>query len=232
MANQEKDFKLFSVFTGLFVAALIISNVMAVKIVNFGWLQISGATILFPLSYIFGDILTEVYGYARSRKVIWTGFASLILLSFTSWLVTILPPASFWQGQAAFETIFALTPRIALASMVAYWLGEFSNSVVLSKMKYGVKGKRGIEQAYRFILSTVVGEGIDSVVFMGLAFYGILPTPALLQTMLGIYVFKVVYETVVTPFTVHFSNWVKKVEGVDEIDYPERTDYNPFAVLK
>ncbi|MBI1833488.1 MAG: queuosine precursor transporter [Candidatus Andersenbacteria bacterium] len=230
MANKN-EFELFSVFTGLFVASLIISNVTAPKIVDFGWLQISGATIIFPLSFIFGDILTEVYGYARSRRVIWTGFAAVILLAVSTWIIKVLPPAALWQDQAAFEVIFGLTPRIALASITAYWAGEFCNSFVVSKMKYLVKGKRGGSQAWRFIASTIVGEGVDSIVFMTVAFVGVLPSAAIIQTIIGIYIFKVAYEIIATPFSTRFANWVKKVEGIDQIDYPERINYNPFSVF-
>lgn len=128
--------------------------------------------------------------------------------------------------------ILGAVPRITVASLLAYFLGEFSNSVVLSKMKFWAHGTRGVNQAWRFIASTVVGEGVDSAVFMTVAFAGIFETKALIMGMIGIYVFKVVYEIIATPFSTRFANWVKKVEGVDQIDRPRETNYNPFVIFQ
>ena len=157
--NQEqKDSKLLGVFTGLFVAVLIMSNILSsAKFIEIGWLVMPAGVIVFPISFIFGDILTEVYGYARSRKVIWTGFFGLLLMLFFIILAKVLPPASFWQDQAAYERLFAVVPRLAIGGFIAYLLGEFCNSFVMSKMKFLDKGKRGIKQGWRFVLSTIVG---------------------------------------------------------------------------
>ncbi|HKX31220.1 MAG TPA: queuosine precursor transporter [Blastocatellia bacterium] len=228
---KEKELRLFSVITGLFVASLIISNVASSgKIVALGPLTLPGGAILFPISYIFGDILTEVYGFALSRKIIWTGFACLVLAALTFWIVGVLPGASFWNDQATYDKVLGFVPRIVVASMAAYFLGEFGNSWVLSKMKYWDRGKRGIKQAWRFIASTIVGEGIDSVVFMVIAFTGKLTVSEMITTGGTLYLFKVLYEIIATPISVRFAEWVKRIEGVDHIDYPEYTDYNPFTL--
>lgn len=223
--------RLLPVFTGLFVACLIISNVAnAAKFVQIGAFTIAGGTFIFPVSFIFGDILTEVYGYAASRKVIWTGFASLILFTLFMLLLNALPAPDFWRNQEAFDLMFGSTPRIIFASMTAYFCGEFCNSAVLSKMKFLEKGERGLRQAWRFVASTVVGEAVDSVVFFTVALAGVLATPELLNVMFSAYVVKVIIEVVMTPVSVRFSNWVKKAEGVDHIDKPKDTSYNPFLV--
>jgi queuosine precursor transporter len=228
---KEGEFKLFSIITGLFVASLLISNVASSgKIIALGPLALPGGAILFPISYIFGDILTEVYGFAKSRKIIWTGFACLVLAALTFWIVGILPGASFWNDQATYDKVLGFVPRIVVASIAAYFLGEFSNSWVLSKMKYWDRGKRGIHQARRFIVSTVVGEGIDSIVFMSIAFTGSLTLREMIVTGGTLYLFKVIYEIIATPISVRLAELVKKIEGVDHIDYPERTTYNPFTL--
>lgn len=229
--NQEKPSKLLPIFTGLFVACLLISNVAtAAKFVQIGFLTLAGGTLIFPISFIFGDILTEVYGYGQSRKVIWTGFACLVFMSLFLLLVKYLPAPSFWNNQEAYDSMFGLVPRVFLASMIAYFCGEFCNSFVLSKMKFKVSGKRGFSQAWRFIASTIVGEGVDSVVFFFVAFLGVLELSNILQAMLGAYIVKVGIEIIMTPVSTKFSNWVKKIEGVDQIDTPQETNYNPFVV--
>ena len=223
--------RLLPVFSGLFVACLIISNVAnAAKFVQIGAFTIAGGTLIFPVSFIFGDILTEVYGYTASRKVIWTGFGSLILFSLFMLLLNALPAPTFWQNQEAFDAMFSSTPRIIFASMCAYFCGEFCNSFVLSKMKYLEKGERGLKQAWRFIASTIVGEAVDSIVFFGVAFAGVLAFPDLWKVAASAYVVKVIIEVIMTPVSTRFSNWVKKVEGIDHIDTPKDTSYNPFIV--
>ena len=229
----ENKLKLLPLFTGVFCGLLLISNVTAVKVIPFiGSLTIVGGTLVFPLIYIFNDILTEVYGYQLSRRVIWTGFLVQILAVLYYTLVGILPSAPFWHNQAAYDSILGIVPRIAVASLSAYFLGEFTNSFVLSKMKYIAQGKRGFSQAWRFIASTIVGEAVDSSVFIVVAFAGIFSGKELFMSALGIYIFKVIYEIVVTPITVRFANWVKKIEGVDHIDIPDSTNYNPLAIFK
>lgn len=231
-STPEANLKLFSIITGIFVASLIISNVASSgKIIALGPLVLPGGAVLFPISYIFGDVLTEVYGYGLSRKIIWTGFASLVLAALTFWIVGILPGASFWNDQATYDKVLGFVPRIVTASMTAYFLGEFCNSWVISKMKYRNRGERGTKQAWRFIASTIVGEGVDSIVFMGIAFTGRLTISEMIATGGALYIFKVLYEVIVTPFSVRFANWIKKIEGIDQIDHPEHTTYNPFAIF-
>lgn len=227
---QERNLKLFSVFTGFFVASLLLANVTSSKIFEIGPVTLPGGAIVFPIVFIFGDILTEVYGYSLSRKIIWTGFACQILAGLVYLIVGILPPAFFWENQAAYDSILGFVPRIVFASIVAYFCGEFCNSFVLSKMKYWAQGKRGLKQAWRFIASTIVGEGVDTIIITTIAFAGIYSISELVQIGLSVYVFKVAFEVIATPISVRFANWVKKVEGVDVIDDPQTTSYNPFII--
>jgi len=208
-----------------FVAVLIISNTVAVKLIKIGPLVLSGATLIFPISYIFGDILTEVYGYRASRKIIWSGFATLVFMSLVYWIVQIIPSPVFWEGQSAYEAILGAVPRIVVASMVAYFIGEFSNSFVLSKMKVWTNGR---SLWARTIGSTVVGEGVDSLIFALLAFCGTMPLSALFNLVFSIYCFKVVYEVIITPLTYLIVNKLKKAEGIDV--YDRGVNYNPFAL--
>lgn len=232
MVTKEKDLKLFSVISGLFAVTLIVSNIASSgKIIAIGPFALPGGAVVFPLSFIFGDILTEVYGFHRSRKIIWTGFAGLVLAAVTFAIVQALPAASFWNDQETYDKILGFVPRIVLASVLAYLAGEFSNSYVLSKMKFWAKGKVGGQQAWRFVASTIVGEGVDSLVFMIVAFTGVFSVEDMVRTGLTLYFFKVAYEVIATPFSTRFANWVKKYEGVDVIDYPETTSYNPFNIF-
>lgn len=230
--SQEKNMRLFSVFTGLFVASLLVANVTAPKIFAVGPLVLSGGVIVFPISFIFGDILTEVYGYSLSRKVIWTGFACQVMAAITYLVVGALPAAPFWKGQPAYDSIIGFVPRIVVASITAYLCGEFCNSFVLSKMKYWSRGRRGINQAWRFIASTIVGEAVDTTVVVLIAFSGVYSFSELLNLGLSVYVFKVAYEILATPVSTRFANWVKKYEGIDVIDSPETTTYNPLPVFR
>ncbi len=225
----ERNLKLFSVFTGFFVASLLLANVTSTKIFMIGSFALPGGVIVFPLAFIFGDILTEVYGYSLSRKVIWTGFGCQILAALVYLIVSALPPAPFWQDQVAYDKILGFVPRIILASIIAYFCGEFCNSYVLSKMKYWANGKRGFSQAWRFTASTVVGEGVDTIVVTLIAFAGVYEIGQLFQIALSVYVFKVAFEIIAIPISTRFADWVKKVEGVDVIDTPETTSYNPFS---
>jgi uncharacterized integral membrane protein (TIGR00697 family) len=230
--QAETDLKLFSIITGIFTVTLVISNIASAgKIIAFGPLALPGGAVLFPISFIFGDILTEFYGYERSRRVIWTGFASLLLAAITFAAVEALPAASFWRDQETYHKVLGFVPRLTIASLVAYFCGEFANSWVLSKMKYQAKGKRGGKQAWRFIASTIVGEGVDSFVFMTMAFSMVLSLNNMLRTGFTLYLFKVLYEVIFTPFSTRLANWVKKVEGLDAIDRPENINYNPFSVF-
>ncbi len=218
--------------TGVFVTSLIVSNIIAVKLISVGPIFLSAAIILFPVSYIFGDILTEVYGYARARRVIWVGFGCNLLAVVAIWLSIELPSAPFWRmgpfdspqsSQAAYETIFGFTPRILAASFLAYLAGEFLNSFVLAKLKIATRGRH---LWMRTIGSTVVGQLVDSGIFISLAFYGTLPLEALGAVIFNQWWMKSAYEAVLTPLTYLVVNYLKKVEQEDY--YDRGTNFNPL----
>lgn len=219
------NYKYFHIVSGIFVAILLISNTIAVKIISIGPFAIPAGILCFPISYIFGDILTEVYGYARSRTVIWTGFFSLGLMSLFYWLAEILPAAPFWNNQNAFQLILGQAPRIALASLVAYWVGEFANSYVLSRMKIWTEGRY---LWTRTIGSTVVGQAIDTVVFNLVAFAGLFSIPNLLNIIGTGYILKVLYEVLATPLTYKAVGFLKKSENIDT--YDRGINYSPFIL--
>ena len=223
MAN--KAFKHLDTITALFVAVLLISNIASTKIVQFGFLTFDGGTLLFPLSYIFGDILTEVYGYARSRKVIWLGFAAAILMSVTFIAVGALPSASEWTAQAAYDQILGFTPRIVLASLIAYFAGEFSNSFTLAKLKVKTQGKY---LWVRTIGSTLIGQVVDTLIFSLIAFSGVIPYSLLVTLIISNYVFKCGVEIIFTPVTYWITGWLKQQEKEDFYDV--QTDFNPFQI--
>ena len=183
---------------------------------------------IFPINYIFNDILTEVYGYERSRRIIWLGFAAQVFAAVTYTIIQCLPAAPFWHNQEAYETIFAQAPRIVLASLAANFLGEFANSFVLSRLKFMQAGRRGTAQASRFVASTIVGQLINSIIFMSIGFLGVLTTHNLIKTIVTMWLFKSVYEIVMLPISMKFSNWVKAREETDAIDNPSDTNYSPF----
>lgn len=210
---------------GLFVAVMLISNTVSTKILNLGWFMFDGGTILFPLSYIFGDILTEVYGYSRARKVIWIGFFSVMLMSLVYFIVGALPAADGWQFQESYNNILGIVPRIAFASLIAFFAGEFSNSYILAKLKIKTKGKY---LWLRTIGSTLVGELLDTLIFVLIAFAGVMPTSLLIPIIISNYVFKVGIEILMTPVTYKAVSFLKKREGIDYYDY--KTDFNPFSV--
>ena len=220
---------LLSVLTGIFVAVLILCSVANAKIFAVGSFTMPGSTILFPLVFVFNDILTEVYGYARSRRVIWTGLACQAFAAGTFIILDKLPPAPFWVYQEAYHRLLGFVPRFAFAGLVAYFCGEFANSFVLSKMKYWHQGARGRKLSWRFVASTLVGEAVDSTIFIIAAFGGVIPWSNLFKTMVTLYVVKVLYEIVILPVHTRIANWVKGIEHVDRIDTPETTDYNPFT---
>ncbi len=216
----------YFIYIGIFfVVVLMISNTVGAKIVELGPFTIAGATLLFPLSYIFGDILTEVYGYRASRKIIWSGFIAIIFMAFAYWFVQVLPAAPFWQGQSAYDAILGGIPRIVLASICAYFAGEFSNSYILSRMKVRMNGKH---LWMRTIGSTVVGEAVDTIAFITIAFAGIFPMNSLLVLIGSGYILKVLYEIAVTPLTYLVVNKLKKAEGIDVYDHG--INYSPFVL--
>lgn len=211
--------------TALFVAVLLISNIASTKILELGPFTFDGGTLLFPLSYIFGDILTEVYGYGRARRVIWLGFLSAALMAVTLMLVGRLPAAEGWHYQKEFEAILGQTPRIVLGSLAGYWAGEFSNSVVLAKMKIATGGRW---LWTRTIGSTLVGQAVDSSVFLLVAFAGAMPLSVLFTVFVSNYVFKCGVEILFTPATYAIVRFLKRAESVDHYDID--THFTPFRL--
>jgi uncharacterized integral membrane protein (TIGR00697 family) len=220
---KPRQFKYFDVLVALFVAVLLISNIASTKILSLWKFTFDGGTILFPLSYIFGDILTEVYGFKRSRRVIWLGFLSALLMSVTFYIVQILPPAADWPYQQAYENILGFVPRIVMASLLAYFAGEFSNSVVLSRLKIFTRGKF---LWTRTIGSTLVGQGLDTIIFCFVAFYGTIPGNVLWAVIISNYIFKCSVEICFTPLTYTIVGILKRREKVDVYDHG--VSYNPF----
>lgn len=208
-----------------FVALLMISNTVAVKLIAIGPFIFAGAIFIFPFTYIFGDILTEVYGYRATRRIIWCGFIALAVMSLLYLFVQWLPAASFWSGQQAYDAILGFVPRIVLASIVAFFIGEFCNSFILSRMKVWTNGRH---LWARTIGSTIVGQGVDTAVFVVIAFYGTMPLDILLTTIWSGYLFKVGYEILATPITYSIVGWLKKTEGIDV--YDRGIDYNPLVL--
>ncbi len=216
---------LFLVVVAVFITSLIAANVIAVKLVDvFGFVMPAG-TVIFPLSYIFGDILTEVYGYRQARRAIWLGFFCNLIFVAAVWVAQEIPPAAFWSGQTAYEQILGYTPRLLAASFLAYLVGEFANSFVLAKMKIATHGRW---LWTRTIGSTLVGEGLDSLVFITLAFFGTIPEAMLLTTVLTQWVAKSGYEVIATPLTYAIVNSLKRREKLDTFDY--ETSFNPLRV--
>jgi queuosine precursor transporter len=221
--TDTKSHRYFDVLVALFVAVLLISNIASTKILSLWKFTFDGGTILFPLSYIFGDILTEVYGYRRSRRVIWLGFLSAMLMSLTFYIVQLLPPAAGWPNQEAYRNILGFVPRIVFASLIAYFAGEFSNSFTLSKLKIITSGKY---LWTRTIGSTLIGEALDTLLFCTIAFYGTLPLKVLMAVIISNYIFKCSVEILFTPLTYLIVNFLKKKENEDVYDVG--ISYNPF----
>jgi hypothetical protein len=213
----------FLLVTSIFITCLITSNIIAVKLVNIFGLILPAGILIFPISYIFGDVLTEVYGYRQARQVIWLGFFCNLIAVVAIWLGQILPAASFWDGQAAYERILGYTPRLLGASFLAYLVGEFANSFVLAKMKIATNGRW---LWARTIGSTLVGQGLDSLVFMTLAFIGTIPLTVLAGAIVAQWLSKSVYEAIITPLTYVLVNFLKKREGLDVFDTDTR--FNPL----
>ena len=233
MNNPQRQYRYYEFVMVAFVVVLVCSNLIGpAKIVQVDWpvvgvLTFGAGVLFFPISYVFGDILTEVYGYARSRRVIWAGFAALAFASFMAWVVVSLPPAPFWKHQGAYEVAFGAAWRISLASMIAYFCGEFVNSFVLAKMKILTEGKWLWS---RTIGSTIFGEGVDSLLFYPLAFYGtgIIPDDKLPTVMLAQFVTKVAVEILFTPVTYGIVGWLKRNEHEDY--YDRDTRFTPFSL--
>jgi len=223
--NQQRYSPWFVIAVTVFITCLITANITAVKLVNVFGLVLPAAIVIFPVSYIFGDILTEVYGYRQARRVIWLGFLCNLVAVVAIWLGQVLPPASFWDGQAAYERILGYTPRLLLASFLAYLLGEFANAFVMAKMKIATKGRWLWS---RTIGSTLIGEGLDSLVFMTIAFVGEIPATGLASAIVTQWLAKSAYEACVTPLTYTAVNFLKRKERLDVYDYDTR--FNPLLL--
>ena len=223
-ADTRHQFRSFDVVMAAFVSILLLSNVIgAAKVSSFGGWEFGAGILFFPLGYVIGDVLTEVYGYARARRCIWVGFSALLFMAFMSWVVVSLPPAPGWTGQAAYESVFGQVPRIVFASIVAFWAGEFVNSYVLARMKIWTRGKHLWS---RTIGSTIFGQGVDSLIFYPLAFWGVWDTSQVMTVLVTNWLLKVSWEVVLTPVTYLVVNKLKQHEGVDLFD--EGTDFTPF----
>jgi len=231
--TERRNYRYYDFVMAAFVTVLICSNLIGpakiaqLELPLLGTATFGAGVLFFPISYVFGDVLTEVYGYSRARNVIWAGFAGLGFAAFMSAVVVALPPAPFWHHQSAYEIAFGSTWRIVLASMIAYFCGEFVNSFVLAKMKLMTRGRW---LWTRTIGSTIFGEAVDSALFYPLAFYGagIIPDDRLPQIMLAQFVTKVGVEVVFTPLTYKIVNWLKRAENEDY--YDRHTDFNPFTL--
>jgi uncharacterized integral membrane protein (TIGR00697 family) len=230
-ALHGKPLRYFDFVMVAFVVILLLSNVIGAgkrAVIDLPWIgpwPFGAGILFFPVSYVIGDVLTEVYGYARARRCIWAGTVALLFMVFMSYVVVALPPDTGWTGQAAYESVFGQVPRIVLASICAFWAGEFANSLVLSKMKIWTEGKH---LWTRTIGSTVVGQGVDSLIFYPLAFYGApdWPLEAMLMVMLSQFILKVSWEAILTPVTYAVVGFLKRREGVDV--YDRHTNYTPF----
>ena len=219
--GARRHFRYFDYVMAAFVAILLLSNLIgAAKLSTVAGYTFGAGILFFPVSYVIGDVLTEVYGYANARRCIWAGFLAMIFMAFMSYVVVAMPPAESWNGQAAYESVFGLVPRIVVASMLAFWAGEFVNSFVLAKMKIWTKGKLLWS---RTIGSTVFGQAVDSAIFYPVAFYGIWETQDVITVMITN------WEAILTPVTYVVVGWLKGREGVDV--YDEGTEFSPFAKM-
>ena len=229
-AVAGRHFRHFDLVMVAFVTILLLSNVLGagkiatIDVPGLGPWPFGAGILFFPLSYVIGDILTEVYGFARARRCIWAGFGALLFMVFMSWVVVALPPDPGWTGQSAYEAVFGQVPRIVFASLIAFWAGEFVNSYVLAKMKLMTGGQM---LWTRTIGSTVVGQGVDSLIFYPLAFWGVLDTTTLVTVLFTQWVLKVAWEVLLTPVTYAVVGFLKRREGVDVFD--TRTNFTPFS---
>ena len=220
---MPRPFRYLDALTTAFVVVLLVSNLLAQKVVRIGPLATSGAVILFPITYIFGDVFTEVYGYGASRRAIWLGFFGTALLYAVSAIVIALPADPEWHNQAAFVTVFSILPRILVASLIAFWAGEFANSYTLARMKLLTNGRM---LWTRTVGSTVVGQAVDTTLVILLTFGGSFSLPTLSKMILTGYGLKVAYEVLATPLTYLVVNALKHAEHVDAFD--RHTNFNPF----
>ncbi len=228
-ALRGRSFRTFDFVMVAFVTILLLSNVLGagkvatVDLPGIGAWPFGAGILFFPLSYVIGDVLTEVYGYAHARRCVWAGFVALVFMAAMSWVVVALPPADDWHGQAAYQAVFGQVPRIVLASIAAFWAGEFANAYVMARMKLWTDGRY---LWTRTIGSTVVGQGVDSLIFYPLAFLGTWEPSLVLTVLVTQYVLKVGWEVLLTPVTYKVVGWLKAREGVDVFD--RGTDFTPF----
>jgi uncharacterized integral membrane protein (TIGR00697 family) len=226
MPHRNTRFSSFFVaVAALFVTCLVVSNVIAVKLAMVGGLVLPAGIVIFPVSYLLADVLTEVYGYGAARRVIWLGFLCNLLAVAAIWAGGLLPAAPFWGGQTAYDQILGATPRILLASFVAYLCGEFANTMIMSRLKVAMAGRHLWARA---IGSTLVGQGLDSIVFISIAFSGLMPFPVLLTTIVTQWLVKSAYEAIATPLTYAMVGFLKRHEGIDT--YDRGISFNPFAL--
>ncbi len=223
-ALAARPMRYFDFVMAGFVAILLLSNLIgAAKLATVGNFTFGAGILFFPLGYVLGDVLTEVYGYARARRCVWAGFVGMLFMAFMSWVVVALPPAQGWAGQAAYESVFGNTWRIVFASLVAFWAGEFANSFVLARMKLLTQGKHLWS---RTIGSTIVGQGVDSLLFYPLAFLGNWTQSQVLTVMVTNWALKVGWEIILTPVTYAVVGFLKRREGLDVFD--QGTNFTPF----
>ncbi len=234
-AGGHAQFRYFDLVMAAFVAILLLSNIIGASKPSYVTLpsgiewSFGAGVLFFPISYIIGDVLTEVYGYAHARRVIWTGFAALAFMAFMAWIVVALPPAAGWPHQNAYEAVFGNSWRIVIASITAFWVGEFANSYVLARMKVWTGGRF---LWARTVGSTIVGQGLDSLIFYPLAFYGLAgwPPEQLLQVVVSQWLIKTIWEAILTPVTYAVIGWLKRREGVEVFD--SDTDFSPFSTSR
>jgi len=231
-ALAGRPLRYFDYVMAAFVTILLLSNVLGagkvavIELPGIGAWPFGAGILFFPISYVIGDVLTEVYGYARARRCIWAGFGAMLFMAFMAWVVVALPPATDWTGQAAYEQVFGQVPRIVFASICAFWVGEFVNSYVLARMKVWTKGKHLWS---RTIGSTVAGQGVDSLIFYPLAFWGAAgwTNDLVLKVLITQWALKVAWEAILTPVTYAVVGWLKRREGMDV--YDEATNFTPFS---
>lgn len=222
---NENGHKFLIPIAGLFSATLLMSNILDTKIFEFMGLNLPAGIIVFPLAYLFGDILTEVYGYSKARQVIWTGFASLLLLVFVTEIARALPPSSFYKNEEAFDLILGHVPRLIAASLTAYIVGEFVNSFIVAKMKVAMGGNN---MALRFFVSTLFGQLCDTVVFVLVAFAGVFGFSDMVSLIISGWLIKVAWEVIALPITVNVVNYIKEKENIDHFD--NNTSFSPFSL--
>jgi len=228
-ALEGRPLRHFDLVMAAFVTILLLSNVIGagkvatLPLPGIGDWPFGAGILFFPISYVIGDVLTEVYGFGRARRCIWAGFAALLFMAFMAFVVVALPPAASWDGQAAYEQVFGQVPRIVFASILAFWAGEFANSYVLARMKLWTRGRHLWS---RTIGSTVVGQGIDSLIFYPLAFWGVWDNQTLVLVLVTQWALKVAWEVLLTPLTYAAVGFLKRREGIDV--YDEATDFSPF----